>query len=120
MGQAGPLETIADDFQYTENNKPTLIITGAFNNILKIDFNRIIIDLTTCPIFTKVVPTTSHKPFVLGAYIRHYLCDNSVYKIDTVSATGSWLFNVSRTLQYAPQEHWPVIPPAQRDTRHTL
>ncbi|KAK3352118.1 hypothetical protein B0H65DRAFT_440914 [Neurospora tetraspora] len=121
MGQAGPLENIADDFQYVENNKPTVIVSGIFNNILKIDFNRTIIDMTTCSTFTEVVSAISFKPFVLGAQIRHSPSDNSVYKIDTiVSTTGSWLFNASRTLQYARQENWPVIPSAQRDTRQTL
>lgn len=121
MGQAAPLENIADDFQYIENNKPTLIINGVFYNILKIDFNRTIIDMTTCSTFTEVVSATSFKPFVLGAQIHHYPTDNSVYKIDTiVSTTGSWFFNASRTLQYAQQESWPVIPPAQRDTRQHL
>lgn len=121
MGQAGPLENIADDFQYIENNKPTVIVSGIFNNILKIDFNRTIIDMTTCSTFTEVVSATSFKPFVLGAQIRHYPSDNSVYKIDTiVSTTGSWFFNASQTLQYARQEKWPVIPLAQRDTRQTL
>ncbi|KAK1777093.1 hypothetical protein QBC45DRAFT_200055 [Copromyces sp. CBS 386.78] len=111
MGQAGPLENIADDFEYIENNKPTVIVSGIFNNMLKIDFNRTIIDMTTCSTFT--------EPFVLGAQIHHYPTDNSVYKIDTIT-TGSWFFNASRTLQYARQENWPVIPPAQRDMRQTL
>ncbi|KAK3388302.1 hypothetical protein B0T20DRAFT_426456 [Sordaria brevicollis] len=123
MGQAGPLENIADDFVYIENNKPAVIVSGIFNNILKIDFNRTIIDLTTCSTFTEVISSTSFKPFVLGAQIHHHPTDkyNSVYKIDTiVSTTGSWFFNASQTLHYALQEAWPVISPARQDTRQFL
>ncbi|EGO60087.1 hypothetical protein NEUTE1DRAFT_134154 [Neurospora tetrasperma FGSC 2508] len=121
MGQAVPLKNIADDFQYIENNKTTLIITGIFSSILKMDFNRTIINMVSCLTFAEVVSTTSYKPFVLSSYIRHYLSDISIYKIDTIaSTTGSWLFNASWTLQFARQENWPIMPLAQRDTRHTL
>ncbi|KAK3500412.1 uncharacterized protein B0T23DRAFT_401829 [Neurospora hispaniola] len=86
------------------NNKPTVIISRIFNHILRIDFNRTIIDLTTCSTFTEVVHATSFKTF-----------------IDTIiSVPFSWLFNASRTIQYARQENWPIMPLAQRDTRHTL
>ena len=121
MGQAGPLQNIADDFTYMENNKTINIISGVFYNILKIDHNRTIVDLQECATFTEVVSATSVKPYVLGAQIRHRPSDNRVFLIDAiVSTTGHWLFNATQTLCYVKKENWGVIEPSKRDTRETI
>ncbi|KAK0629525.1 hypothetical protein B0T17DRAFT_589271 [Bombardia bombarda] len=121
MGQGGPLQNIADDFVYMQNNKTIGIVSGVIGNILKIDHNRTIVDMVNCATYTEVISTTSQKPWVVGTQIRHHAGDNSVSMIDTVaSTTGSWFFNASQTLHYVEQENWGLIEPAKRDARETL
>ncbi len=58
---------------------------------------------------------------MIGTQIRHSAGDLSVHLIDLiVSTTGSWLFNSTRTLEYASRENWTLIDEGQRDTREAL
>ncbi|KAL1860397.1 hypothetical protein VTK73DRAFT_7364 [Phialemonium thermophilum] len=107
MGLAGPLENIADDFVYRENNKTMDITTGVFFKQLPIDFNRTIVDEPACATFTESIHVSDPRraPYVIGGQIRHHPADMSVYLIDVVaSTTGDWLFNASAALGYAQQE----------------
>ncbi len=122
MGLAGPLENIADDFEYRENNKTAEIWMGVMFNIHKLDSARTIVDLEQCATYTEIISATSFKPYVIGTQIRHHPEDNSVYLIDTVASTvGHWFFNATQTLAYAKQEDWSVIePPSRRPSREFL
>lgn len=121
MGLAGPLQNIADDFTYIENNKNIKIISGLLGNILKVEHNRTTVDMEACATYTEVISATSYRPWVAGTQIRHYTHDNSVYLIDSiVSTTGSLFFNATQTLYYAEQEDWGVIEPSRLDSRETL
>ncbi|KAK3327041.1 hypothetical protein B0T19DRAFT_357607 [Cercophora scortea] len=118
MGQAGPLQNIADDFLNIENNKTIPIVSGIIGNILKIDYNHTIVDMLSCATFTELVSSHSEKPWVIGTQIRHHPVDNSVYLIDSVvSTTGDWFFNASKTLHFMQNESWaPLDKPESRTT----
>lgn len=121
IGSASPLQNIASNFEYIENNKTINIVSGILGNVLIVDHNRTIIDLVACATYTEVISPRSVKPFVLGAQIRHRATDNAVFLIDTVvSTTNDWLFNATQTLQYVLGEHWGPIEPAKRDSRETI
>lgn len=123
MGQAGPLQNIADDFFYQQNNRSTNIVSGVLGNILRIEHNRTLVDADACATYTEVVSATSYRPWVVGMQIRHRPHDHSVYLMDAVVATAgsSETFNATETLRYAQQEDWSVIkPPARRDSREAL
>ncbi|KAI1444284.1 hypothetical protein F5Y02DRAFT_390315 [Annulohypoxylon stygium] len=124
-GQLNQLENIADNFTYMENNKTREITGGIFNNALKIDHRHTIVDTVDCASFTELIITHNVSgepaPYVIGTQIRHSPGDLSVYLIDLiVSTTGSWLFNASRTLEYASKENWSLIDEDKQDTREAL
>ncbi|KAI2602649.1 hypothetical protein GGR54DRAFT_491691 [Hypoxylon sp. NC1633] len=124
-GQLYNLDNIADNFTYVENNKTREITSGIFLNALKIAHRHTIIDTIDCASFTELIITHNVSgqpaPYVIGTQIRHSPGDLSCYLIDlTVSTTGSWLFNSTRTLELASKESWTLIDEAKRDSRETL
>ncbi|KAI1400752.1 hypothetical protein F4819DRAFT_360717 [Hypoxylon fuscum] len=125
MGQLYHLDNIADNFTYMENNKTREITSGIFYNALKIAHRHTIIDPIECASFTELIVTHNVSdepaPYVIGTQIRHSPGDLSCYLIDLiVSTTGSWLFNATRTLEYASKENWTLIDEDKRDSRETL
>ena len=57
---------------------------------------------------------------MIGTQIRHD-ADLKVTKIDVIaSTTGSWLFNSTKTLEFAKQEKWDIIPEGKRDKRDVI
>ncbi|KAI0385573.1 hypothetical protein F5Y04DRAFT_292091 [Hypomontagnella monticulosa] len=123
-GQIAELAT-AENFTYMENNKTQDIASGIFKKALKIAHRHTIVDEIDCASFTELIVTHDSAgkaaPYVIGSQIRHSSDDLSVYLIDLiVSTTGSWLFNSTRTLEYASKENWSVIEEGKRDTREKL
>ncbi|KAL7624648.1 hypothetical protein AAE478_006218 [Parahypoxylon ruwenzoriense] len=125
-GQLYHLDHIADNFTYMENNQTREITGGIFYNALRIAHRHTIIDTVDCASFTELIVTHNVSgepaPYVIGTQIRHSPGDLSCYLIDLlVSTTGSWLFNASRTLEYASSENWTLIADeAARSSRDTL
>ncbi|KAI1102029.1 hypothetical protein F4804DRAFT_334694 [Jackrogersella minutella] len=124
-GQLTHLENIADNFTYVENNKTREITGGIFNNALRIDHRHTIVDTVECASYTELIITHNVSgepaPYVIGTQIRHSPGDLSCYLIDlTVSTTGSWLFNSTKTLEYASKENWTLIDEGARDSREAL
>ncbi|KAI2463330.1 hypothetical protein F4781DRAFT_126599 [Annulohypoxylon bovei var. microspora] len=124
-GQLTQLENIAENFTYMENNMTREITGGIFNNALKIDHRHTIVDTVECASFTELIITHNVSgepaPYVIGTQIRHSPGDLSVYLIDLiVSTTGSWLFNSTKTLEYASKENWTLIDDDKLDTREAL
>ncbi|KAI2783934.1 hypothetical protein F4815DRAFT_260450 [Daldinia loculata] len=124
-GQLNRLENIADNFTYVENNKTAEITSGIFNNALKIAHRHTIVDTIDCSSFTELIITHNVSgepaPYVIGAQIRHSPGDLSCYLMDLiVSTTGSWLFNSTKTLEYASKENWTLIEEDKRPSRETL
>ncbi|OTA90613.1 hypothetical protein M434DRAFT_77677 [Hypoxylon sp. CO27-5] len=124
-GQVYNLDNIADNFTYLENNKTRDITGGILYNALKIDHRHTIIDTVECASYTELIITHNVSgepaPYVIGTQIRHSPGDLSCYLIDLiVSTTGSWLFNATRTLEYASKENWSLIEEAKRPSRDLL
>ncbi|KAI1412346.1 hypothetical protein F5Y13DRAFT_199983 [Hypoxylon sp. FL1857] len=124
-GQLYNLDNIADNFTYVENNKTSEITSGIFLNALKIDHRHTIVDTVDCASFTELIVTHNVSgepaPYVIGTQIRHSPGDLSCYLIDLiVSTTGSWLFNATKTLEYASKENWTLIEEAKRPSRELL
>ncbi|KAI1780702.1 hypothetical protein F4818DRAFT_435902 [Hypoxylon cercidicola] len=124
-GSLSNLENIAENFTYLENNKTQEITSGIFTKALAIAHRHTIIDTVDCASFSELIVTQDAAgqpaPYVIGTQVRHNPEDLSVYLIDlTVSTTGSWLFNSTRTLEYASKENWTLIDEGARDTREAL
>ncbi|KAI4859822.1 hypothetical protein F4820DRAFT_466358 [Hypoxylon rubiginosum] len=124
-GSLSNLENIAENFTYLENNKTQEITSGIFTKALKIAHRHTIVDTVDCASFSELIVTQNAAgqpaPYVIGTQIRHNPEDLSVYLIDlTVSTTGSWLFNSTRTLEYVTKESWALIDEDKRDTREAL
>ncbi|XXG97486.1 hypothetical protein Hte_003789 [Hypoxylon texense] len=124
-GSLSNLENIAENFTYLENNKTQEITAGIFTKALKIAHRHTIVDTVDCASFSELIVTQDAAgqpaPYVIGTQIRHNPADLSVYLIDlTVSTTGSWLFNSTRTLEYVLKEDWSPIDEAAWDTRAAL
>ncbi|KAI5855564.1 hypothetical protein GGS23DRAFT_589702 [Durotheca rogersii] len=124
-GQLYHLDHIADNFTYMENNATREITSGIFYHALKIAHRHTIIDTVDCSSFTELIITHNVSgqpaPYVIGTQIRHSPGDLTCYLIDLlVSTTGSWLFNATRTLEYASKENWFLIEEGKRDSRVTL
>lgn len=101
------------------------VLTLHTSNALKIAHRHTIIDPIECASFTELIVTHNVSdepaPYVIGTQIRHSPGDLSCYLIDLiVSTTGSWLFNATRTLEYASKENWTLIDEDKRDSRETL
>ena len=121
MGLAGPIENVADDWGYLENNVTIDITTGIFFKQLVLDHNRTIVDLDQCATFTETISVAPQKPWVVGTQMRHHPEDNSVYFIDVIAATnGSLYFDAAKTLQHARPERWDPLPEAARSSREEL
>ncbi|OTA98414.1 hypothetical protein M426DRAFT_69864 [Hypoxylon sp. CI-4A] len=124
-GSLSNLENIAESFAYLENNKTAEITTGILSKALAIAHRHTIVDEVDCASFTELIVTRDAAgepaPYVIGTQIRHSPEDLSVYLIDLiVSTTGSWLFNSSRTLEYASKENWTAIDDDKLDSREAL
>ncbi|KAI6083356.1 hypothetical protein F4821DRAFT_271817 [Hypoxylon rubiginosum] len=124
-GSLSNLQNISEDFTYVENNKTAEITTSILSKALAIAHRHTIVDTVDCASYSELIVTHdaagAPAPYVIGTQIRHTPEDLSVYLIDlTVSTTGSWLFNSTRTLEYASKENWSLIDEDKRDTREAL
>ncbi|KAI1388536.1 uncharacterized protein F4822DRAFT_249447 [Hypoxylon trugodes] len=115
----------AENFTYVENNKTTEFSGGIFDKSLVVAWKKTIVDPVECASFVEFITTKDSKgaaaPYVIGSQIRHSPGDLSTYLIDSiVSTTGSWLFNSTKTLEYATQENWTRIDDDKLDSREAL
>jgi hypothetical protein len=120
-GFPGHLNGTSDNFVYNENNRTMDLTAGVGRYKLRIDHNRTIADTVSCATYTEIISTDPSHPYVIGTQIRHDPSDMTVYLMDSiVSTTGSWLFNSTKTLQYAVREDWGPIAVEKRDSRPAL
>jgi len=103
--------------QYRENYAlSSMTHGGVLATPHEVDWYRAFLDTTTCAIFVELIVDDAESPWVLGTKISTR--GGLVNRYDVVtSTTGDWLFDASKTLEYAQTEDWGVIPEAQRNTR---
>ena len=110
---------LAVSAKYIENTVDTPLDKGIVKSVLKIDFNRSILDTTICETFTEVIVTDQSHPYVLG--VRTRVSNRRISELETlVTDADDWLFSADNYLKYSPAENWGPIPVASRDTRQTL
>ncbi len=125
MGLAGPLQNIAANFTYVQNNRVADITGGQLFRIMPVDHNRTLVDMAACATYTELIMLTDSEDgngSVVGVQIRHDPSDNSVFLIDAITTgPGDWVFNAMRTLHYAEVEtDWGTLEPSQRSSRGYL
>ncbi|KAI0181765.1 hypothetical protein GGR52DRAFT_54952 [Hypoxylon sp. FL1284] len=124
-GTVENLANLASDFSYVENNQTQDFGPGLLAKALDVAHRHTIADEVDCASYTELIVTHdaagAPAPYVIGTQVRHRPEDLSVYLIDlTVSTTGSWLFNSTKTLEWASRESWSLIDEGARDSREAL
>ena len=112
----GEIEIVAG---YMENVAPADIDKGLIKTPMKIDFQRSLLDTSSCQTFTEVIVTDKEHPYVLGTRLR--VNHDKIAEIEIIwETTGYWGFNVDNYMKYSSTEKWDTIPADKRDTRSTL
>ncbi|MEJ2108376.1 MAG: hypothetical protein P8Z37_00385 [Acidobacteriota bacterium] len=110
---------LSEQAVYIENRQSVPFEDGLWQNPLKIDFHRSILDIETCETFTEIVSATGSHPYVIGTRLK--IKDDRIVEIEAlVTDEDDWLFNAETYLQYSPRETWDVLPIALRRDRKTL
>ncbi len=106
--------------QYRENYAlSSMTFGGVLADPHEVDWYRALLDTTTCAIFVEAIVDDAESPWVLGTKISTR--GGLVNRYDLVtSTTGDWLFDASKTLEYAESEDWSVIPEDERLPRENL
>ncbi|WP_343807196.1 hypothetical protein [Alteraurantiacibacter aestuarii] len=106
--------------QYRENNAlSSMTFGGVLADPHEVDWYRAFLDTQTCNIFVELIVDDAESPWVLGTKISTR--GGLVNRYDVVTSTkGDWLFDASKTLEYAQGEDWRVIPEADRLPREAI
>lgn len=111
---------------YNENfQMSSMTYGGVLAKKLKVDWNRSLLDTTTCRVFVQMIVTDPADPYVIATYMNTSGgapgSSGAVSNFEVVtSQPKDWLFDASKTLYYAQRENWAVIPEARRNTREQI
>lgn len=106
--------------QYRENySLSSMTFGGVLADPHEVDWNRALLDTSNCTIFVEAIIDDADSPWVLGTKISTR--GGLVNRYDLVtSTTGDWLFDASKTLEFAATEDWGLIPEEDRLPRQDL
>lgn len=108
---------------YNENfQMSSMTYGGVLAKPLKVDWNRSLLDTTSCSVFVQLIVTDPQDPHVIATMMSASGgapgSGGSVSTFEVItSQPKDWLFDASKTLYYASREDWGIIPEAQRNTR---
>lgn len=113
------LMPLAPQAKYMENRNEVPLGQGIWQMPLTVDFNRSLLDVTTCQTFTEIIHTSSHHHYVIGTRLQ--IEDDRISEIESLVADkDDWLFNADDYLKYSSQEKWDKLPAEKRSDRQTL
>jgi hypothetical protein len=120
-GNASLFTAASPSTLYLQDDKPLSLPSGILSRPLKIDFNRSILDTTTCTTFTESIIASTTPQYVIGTRMEIDSLSNRVSKMETLATKrGDWAFNATGYLYWNAQENWDPIPPTQRDKRSVI
>lgn len=105
---------------YNEQMENATMSTGLLSKPLKLDFDRVLYDTTTCSFYIEEVVTDPANPMVIGAIVQTGGGNVSALQVVYTDKKNGWLFNPANTKKYSEAENWGEIPAADRDSRATL
>jgi len=103
---------------YSENFKRSSL-GGFLDHPRKVDWHLTLKDRTQCKVFVEAVMLDETRPLVTATMIGNGYFGAGPFN-NIVTDEGDWLFDAPKTLEYASQEDWSVIPEAQRNTRDEI
>jgi hypothetical protein len=98
---------------YSENDNAVGFGQGIWEDPVKVDFHRSLLDVSACSTFTEIIITDEVHPYVLG--VRVDVEDERISNVSVLATDeGDWLFNAAGYLRYSEPEDWSLVPEAER------
>jgi len=113
------LMPLSEQAKYMENRNEIPLGQGIWRMPLTLDFNRSLLDVTTCQTFSEIIHTRSDHHYVIGTRLQ--IEDGKISEIESLVADeDDWLFNAEDYLKYSSQEKWDILPVERRSDRQVL